>query len=85
MCGVSEILVDFIEKLPEVNKPVVAAMINEISDRAYEKLGECIRDNTTVPEYLQIYVDWIFTSIGAKEFTWDNCTKEVEETRFEFQ
>lgn len=84
MCGVSEVFVEFIEKLPEANKPVVAAMLNEITERAYDKLGECLKMNQPVPEYLRTYVDWIFLSIGAEQFTWDNCTKEADEARFEF-
>ena len=84
MHGISETFVEFIEKLPEANRPVVAAMLNQISERAYEKLGECINKNHPIPEYLRTYVDWIFLSIGAEQFTWENCTKELEETRFEF-
>lgn len=85
MHDISEVYLDFIEKLPEANKPVVAAMMHELTDRAYRKIGECLKENVSLPEYLQTYVDWIFIDIGADHFTWDNCTKERKETRFEFQ
>lgn len=84
MHGIDDIFVDFIEKLPEVNKPIFAAMLNEISDRAYQKIGECLKTGANLPEYLLTYVNWMFGSIGADHITWENCTKDQADVRFIF-
>ncbi len=85
MFGISEVFLEFIEKLPEANKEVVAEMINELTDRGYNKLGECLKAEVPVPEYLEAFIDSIFISMEAEEFTWQNCTKERKESRFEFK